>query len=94
MLGPTRHARRPFLLSPESLASGSEPVRFECAHEAIRTRLANPLRRDMVESTFGVHTVARASIRMLGNMSAPAIIPALKPLTWARNCQQNSSQQI
>ena len=49
-------------LNPESLAGGSVPIRFERAHEAIATRLANPLGRDVVETAFGVHTVANANM--------------------------------
>ena len=49
-------------LNPESLAGGSVPIRSERAHEAIATRLANPLRRDVVETAFGVHTVANANM--------------------------------
>ena len=49
-------------LNPESLAGGSVPIRFERAREAIATRLANPLRRDVVETAFGVHTVANANM--------------------------------
>ena len=49
-------------LNPESLAGGSVPVRFERAHEAMADRLASPLRRDVVETAFGVHTVANANM--------------------------------
>ena len=49
-------------LNPESLAGGSVPVRFERAHEAIAARLASPLRRGVVETAFGVHTVANANM--------------------------------
>ena len=49
-------------LNAESLAGGSVPIRSERAHEAIATRLANPLRRDVVETAFGVHTVANANM--------------------------------
>ena len=49
-------------LNPESLAGGSVPVRPERAQEAIRARLADPLRRDVVETAFGVHTVANANM--------------------------------
>ena len=49
-------------LNPESLAGGSVPIRSERAHEAIATRLASPLRRDVVETAFGVHTVANANM--------------------------------
>lgn len=49
-------------LNPESLAGGSVPVRFERAYESVATRLANPLRRDVVEAAFGVHMVANANM--------------------------------
>ena len=49
-------------LNPESLAGGSVPVRSDRAHEAIATRLAGPLGRDVVETAFGVHTVANANM--------------------------------
>ena len=49
-------------LNPESLAGGSVPVRFERAHESVATRLASPLRRDVVEAAFGVHMVANANM--------------------------------
>ena len=49
-------------LNPESLAGGSVPIRFERAHEAIATRLARALRRDVVETAFGIHTVANANM--------------------------------
>ena len=49
-------------LNPESLAGGSVPIRFERAHEAVAARLANPLRRDVVETAFGIHTVANANM--------------------------------
>ena len=49
-------------LNPESLAGGSVPIRSERAREAIATRLAGPLGRDVVETAFGVHTVANANM--------------------------------
>ena len=49
-------------LNPESLAEGTVPIRFDRAREAIATRLAGPLRRDVVETAFGVHTVANANM--------------------------------
>ena len=49
-------------LNPEALAGGSVPIRSERAHEAIATRLADPLRRDVVETAFGVHAVANANM--------------------------------
>ena len=49
-------------LNPESLAGGTVPIRFDRAQKAIATRLANPLGRDVVETAFGVHTVANANM--------------------------------
>ena len=49
-------------LNPESLAGGSVLIRSERAQEAIATRLAGPLGRDVVETAFGVHTVANANM--------------------------------
>ena len=49
-------------LNPESLAEGTVPIRFDRARESIATRLASPLRRDVVETAFGVHTVANANM--------------------------------
>ena len=49
-------------LNPESLAEGSVPIRSDRAHEAIASRLARPLRRNVVETAFGVHTVANANM--------------------------------
>ena len=49
-------------LNPQSLAGGSVPIRFARAREAIAGRLAGPLGRDVVETAFGVHTVANANM--------------------------------
>ena len=49
-------------LNPEALAGGSVPVRAERAHGAIASRLAGPLGRGVVETAFGVHTVANANM--------------------------------
>ena len=49
-------------LNPESLAGGSVPIRSERARESIATHLAVPLGRDVVETAFGVHTVANANM--------------------------------
>ena len=49
-------------LNPESLAGGSVPIRFERARDAIAGRLAAPLGRDVVETAFGIHTVANANM--------------------------------
>ena len=49
-------------LNPEALAGGTVPVRAERAHAAIASRLAEPLGRGVVETAFGVHTVANANM--------------------------------
>ena len=49
-------------LNPEALAGGSVPVRAERAHGAIASRLAARLGRGVVETAFGVHTVANANM--------------------------------
>ena len=49
-------------LNPEALAGGSVPVRSGRAHDAIASRLAAPLGRGVVETAFGVHTVANANM--------------------------------
>jgi len=49
-------------LNPEALARGSVPIRAERARGAIASRLAGPLRRGVVETAFGVHTVANANM--------------------------------
>ena len=49
-------------LNPEALAGGSVPVRSGRAHDAIESRLAVPLGRGVVETAFGVHTVANANM--------------------------------
>ena len=49
-------------LNPEALAGGSVPVRAERAQGAIASRLAARLGRGVVETAFGVHTVANANM--------------------------------
>ena len=49
-------------LNPEALAGGTVPVRTERAQAAIASRLAEPLGRGVVETAFGVHTVANANM--------------------------------
>ena len=49
-------------LNPEALAGGSVAIRSERAHEAIAARLADPLRRGVLETAFGIHTVANANM--------------------------------
>ena len=49
-------------LNPESLAGGSVPIRSGRAHDAITSRLAEPLGRGVVETAFGIHTVANANM--------------------------------
>ena len=49
-------------LNPEALAGGTVPVRAERARDAIASRLAERLGRSVVETAFGVHTVANANM--------------------------------
>ena len=49
-------------LNPEALAGGSVPIRAGRARRAIASRLAEPLGRGLVETAFGVHTVANANM--------------------------------
>ena len=49
-------------LNPEALAGGSVPVRAGRAHGAIASRLAARLGRGVIETAFGVHTVANANM--------------------------------
>ena len=49
-------------LNPEALAGGTVPIRAERAHAAIARTLADPLGRGVVETAFGVHTVANANM--------------------------------
>ena len=49
-------------LNPEALAGGSVPIRAGRAREAVASRLAGPLGRGVVETAFGVHTVANANM--------------------------------
>ena len=49
-------------LNPEALAGGSVPIRAERARRAVASRLAEPLGRGLVETAFGVHTVANANM--------------------------------
>ena len=49
-------------LNPEALAGGTVPVRAGRARDAIASRLAEPLGRGVVETAFGVHTVANANM--------------------------------
>ena len=49
-------------LNPEALAGGRVPIRAERARESIASRLAGPLGRELVETAFGIHTVANANM--------------------------------
>ena len=49
-------------LNPEALAGGSVPIRAARAREAIAGGLAGPLGRGLVETAFGIHTVANANM--------------------------------
>ena len=49
-------------LNPEALAGGSVLIRAGRARDAVASRLAGPLGRGVVETAFGVHTVANANM--------------------------------
>ncbi len=49
-------------LNPEALADGTVPVRPERARSAIAERVARPLGRQLIETAYGIHTVANANM--------------------------------
>ena len=49
-------------LNPEALAGGSVAINPDRARTALASRLAGPLGRGVVETAFGVHTVANANM--------------------------------
>ena len=49
-------------LNPTALAGGSVPIRAERAAAAITDRIAGPLGLDLVETAYGIHTVANANM--------------------------------
>lgn len=49
-------------LNQTALASGTVPIDAELASRAINERIAKPLGRSLLESAFGIHTVANANM--------------------------------
>jgi len=49
-------------LNPEALAGGTVPIRAELSRHAIERRIARPLGREVLETAFGIHTVANATM--------------------------------
>ena len=49
-------------LNPHALAGGSVPVDAALARDAIEARIARPLGRDVIETAYGIHTIANANM--------------------------------
>ena len=49
-------------LNPQALAGGAVPVDVGLARGAIEARIAEPLGRDLVETAYGIHTIANANM--------------------------------
>ena len=49
-------------LNPEALAGGTVRIDAELARRAVHDRIARTMRRDLLESAFGIHTVANANM--------------------------------
>ena len=49
-------------LNPTSLAGGTVPVHVDLAREAVESRIARPLGRELQETAHGIHTVANANM--------------------------------
>jgi N-methylhydantoinase A len=49
-------------LNPEALAGGTVPIQARRSHDAIAERIARPLGREVLETAFGIHTVANATM--------------------------------
>jgi N-methylhydantoinase A len=49
-------------LNPTALAGGTVPIDAEKALDAIAQRIAGPLKRDVMETAYGIHTVANANM--------------------------------
>jgi N-methylhydantoinase A len=48
-------------LNPEALAGGAVPIQVDLARQAV-AHIARPLGRDLLETAYGVHTVANANM--------------------------------
>ena len=49
-------------LNPETLAGGSVPIDSQRAREVVRQCIADPLGRELIETAYGIHTVANANM--------------------------------
>ena len=49
-------------LNDTSLAGGSVPIRAELARQAIATQIAGPLRRSLLDTAYGIHSVANTAM--------------------------------
>jgi N-methylhydantoinase A len=49
-------------LNPEALARGTVPIQVDLARQAVEERIARPLGRGLLETAYGVHTVANANM--------------------------------
>ena len=49
-------------LNPTALAGGAVPVDPELAREAVEARIARPMGRGLLETAYGIHTVANANM--------------------------------
>lgn len=49
-------------INPESIARGSVPIDAQKAFNVIRSRVAVPMKKDLYEAAFGVHTVSNATM--------------------------------
>jgi N-methylhydantoinase A len=49
-------------INPESIARGSVPIDARKAFDVIRNRIAEPMKKDLYEVAFGVHTVSNANM--------------------------------
>jgi N-methylhydantoinase A len=49
-------------INPESIARGSVPIDAQKALDVIRNKVAAPMKKDLYEAAFGVHTVSNATM--------------------------------
>jgi N-methylhydantoinase A len=49
-------------LNPEALAGGTVPIHADLARRAVEDRIARPLGRELLETAYGIHTVANANM--------------------------------
>ena len=49
-------------LNPEALAGGTVPVHADLARQAVESRIAEPMGQGLMETAYGIHTVANANM--------------------------------